>query len=110
MATDLAMASLAEAGLIKRWPLELDVGGKKVAINGLHRVNEPALDRLDDKAFLQLRKTSALRLAYAQIMSMGQVNRFQQLMQLRQQLAQTPNIKTDELFKIAPDDSIRFDN
>ena len=110
VATELAMASLAEAGLIESWPLELEVDGKKTAINGLLRVNEQALNRLDDEAFLKLRKTSALNLAYAQIMSMGQVTRFHQLMQLRQQLAQIPNIKTDELFKIAPDDSIRFDN
>lgn len=109
-ATELAMASLAEAGLIESWPLELEVDGKKTAINGLLRVNEQALNRLDDEAFLKLRKTSALNLAFAQIMSMGQVNRFPQLMQLRQQLAQMPNIKTDELFKIAADDSIRFHN
>ena len=108
--TELAMASLAEAGLIELCPLELEVDGKKTAINGLLRVNEQALKRLDDEAFLKLRKTSALNVAYAQIMSMGQVTRFHQLMQLRQQLAQTPNIKTDELFKISPDDSIRFDN
>ena len=110
VATELAMASLVEAGLIESWPLELEVDGKKTAINGLLRVNEQALTRLDDEAFLKLRKTSALNLAYAQIMSMGQVTRFHQFMQLRQQLAQTPNIKTDELFKISPDDSIRFDN
>ena len=89
VATELAMASLAEAGLIESWPLELEVDGKKTAINGLLRVNEQALNRLDDEAFLKLRKTSALNLAYAQIMSMGQVTRFHQLMQLRQQLAQT---------------------
>jgi hypothetical protein len=110
VATELAMASLAEAGLIESWPLELEVDGKKAAINGLLRVNEQSLNRLDDEAFLKLRKTSALNLAYVQIMSMGQIARFQQLMQFRQQIAQAPKIKTDELFKIAPDESIRFDN
>ena len=104
------MASLAEAGLIESWPLELEVDGKKTAINGLLRVNEQALNRLDNEAFLKLRKTSALNLAYAQIMSMGQIARFQQLMQLRQQLALTPKIKTNDPFKLAPDDSLRFDN
>src|SRR5262245_15944506 len=110
VATDLAMASLAEADMIERWPLEVDVGGKKAAINDLHRVNEAALGRLDDEAVLKLHKTGALRLAYAQIMSMGQIARFDQLMRLRQQLAQQPKISpAEEIFKMEPTDLIKFD-
>ena len=60
MTTDLAMASLAEAGVIEPWPLELDVDGKKTALGGLHRINETALNGLEDEAFLKLRKTSGL--------------------------------------------------
>jgi SapC len=110
MATDLAMASLAEAGVIEPWPLEVDVGGKKAAIRDLHRVNESALAALDDERFLKLRKTGALRLAFAQIMSMQQIIRFDQLMRLRQQLAQAPKIRPpEEIFKMEPTDLIRFD-
>ena len=109
MGTDLAMASLVEAGVIERWPLEVQVGDKKTGIKDLYRVNESALGGLDDEAFLKLRKTGALRLAYIQVMSMGQIARFDQLMRLRQQLAQTPKIKPEELFRTAPTDLIRFD-
>lgn len=109
MATDLAMASLAEAGVIEVWPLEAEVDGKKSAIKGLHRINDAALSTLDDEAFLKLRKTGALRLAYAQLMSMAQIARFAQLAQLKQQLAQTPKIKPEEIFKTEPTDLIRFD-
>ena len=105
----LATAALAEAGVIEPWPIEVEVGGKKVAIKDLHRVNEPAMGQLVDDAFLKLRKTSALGLAYAQLMSMGQIARFDQLMKLRQQLAQTPKIKSEELFRGPPSDLIRFD-
>ena len=45
MATDLAMASLAEAGVIERWPLQVQVGDKKAGINDLYRVNEFGLGR-----------------------------------------------------------------
>ena len=38
MATDLAVASLAEAGVIEPWPLEVEVDGEEGAIKGLHRV------------------------------------------------------------------------
>ena len=109
MATDLAVASLAEAGVIEVWPLEAEVDGKRSAIKGLHRINEAALSALDDEAFLKLRKTGALRLAYAQLMSMAQIVRFAQLAQLKQQLAQTPKIKPEEIFRTAPTDLIRFD-
>ena len=60
MATDIAMASLAEAGVIEPWPLEVEVDGKKTAIKDLHRINESAMGQLDDDAFLKLRKTAAL--------------------------------------------------
>ena len=109
VSTDLAMASLAEAGVIERWPLEVEVGGKKAAINDLHRVNESALGQVSDEVFLKLRKTRALGLAYAQLMSMAQIVRFDQLMRLRQQLAQAPKIKPDEIFRGEPSDLIRFD-
>jgi hypothetical protein len=110
MATELATASLAEAGVIERWPLQVQVGDKKAGISDLYRVNESALSGLDDEAFLKLRKTGALRLAYAQIMSMQQIVRFDQLMRLRQQLAQQPKIRPpEEIFKMEPTDLIRFD-
>jgi hypothetical protein len=104
------MASLTEAGVIEPWPLEVDMNGKKTALGGLHRIKEAALGSLDDEAFLKLRKTSGLPLAYAQLMSLGQLGRFEQLMKLRQQLVQTPKIKPEDLFKASePADVIRFD-
>jgi hypothetical protein len=110
VATELAMASLAEAGVIEQWPLQVQVGDKKSGINDLYRINESALAALDDEVFLKLRKTGALRLAYAQVMSMGQIARFDQLMRLRQQLAQQPKIRPpEEIFKMEPTDLIRFD-
>jgi hypothetical protein len=48
VATDLATASLAAAGVIEPWPLEVEVGGKKAPTKGLHRINEAALNQLDD--------------------------------------------------------------
>ncbi len=110
VATDLATASLAAAGVIEPWPLEVEVGGKKAPTKGLHRINESALNRLDDEAFLKLRRTSALRLADAQIMSLGQIARFAQLMRLRQQLAQAPKITPEAIFDMAPSGLIQFDN
>ena len=42
VATDLATASLAAAGVIEPWPLEVEISGKKAPTKGLHRINEVA--------------------------------------------------------------------
>ena len=110
VATDLAAASLAAASVIEPWPLEVEVNGKKTITKGLHRINEAALNELDDEAFLKLRKTSALRMADAQIMSMGQIARFAQLMRLREQLAQTPKITPEGIFGMGSSGLVQFDN
>ena len=110
VATDLATASLAAAGVIAPWPLEVEVGGKKAPAKGLHRINELALNQLDDEAFLKLRRTSALRLADAQIMSLGQIARFAQLMRLRQQLAQAPKITPEGIFGMESGGLVQFDS
>jgi hypothetical protein len=61
--TNRAVAALAEAGVIKPWPLTVPVGDQQVTVNGFYRVDEPALNALDDEAFLKLRKASALVIA-----------------------------------------------
>ena len=71
--TDLAVAALAEAGLIQPWP----------EIAGLYRVDEAGLKAIEDATFLKLRSASALPLAYMQLLSMNQVS-----IQLKQQVAQ----------------------
>ena len=109
VATDLAMASLAETGVLEPWPLQVEADGKKSAVQDVYRANESKIGQLADDVFLKLRKTGGLPLAYAQMISMAQTVRFEQLMKLRQQLAQTPKIKPEEIFKGEPSDLIRFE-
>jgi hypothetical protein len=71
---DLAIAALAAAGVIKPWALTVRVGNQDVTVNGLYRIDEAALNALDDAAFSKLRKASAVVIAYGQLFSMGQVN------------------------------------
>jgi hypothetical protein len=51
-----------------------------------------------------------LRLADAQIMSVGQIGRFAQLMRLRQQLVQTPKITPEGIFGMGSSGLVQFDN
>ena len=112
-ATDVAVAALAEAGIIQPWQIKLKAEQAERAIAGLYRIDEVGLNALADDAFLKLRKTSgALPIAYAQLLSMGQLGIFEHLARLQAQSRPPPlsalpeNI--DSLFELPSDDKIQF--
>ena len=88
MVTDLAIAALADAGVIKPWPLSLSIGTQQMAIKGLFRIDEGVLNALNDETFLKLRKTSALIIAYGQLFSTGQVNMLARAGSIRQRVSE----------------------
>lgn len=71
---DAATALLARHGLLEHWPLKVGVGDQERAVDGLLRVNEAALNGLNAEALTALRKGGALAMAYAQLLSMGNVS------------------------------------
>jgi hypothetical protein len=84
---DLATASLVEAGVIQPWPLTVPIGNQQIRVEGLHRVDEAALNALGDEAFCKLRKGSALVAAYGQMLSTGQVSVLARLTGIQQRMA-----------------------
>ena len=89
-ATEVAVSALAEAGVIQPWPIKLKAEQGDRAITGLYRVDEVALNALADDVFLKLRKASALPIAYAQMLSAGQLGIFEHLARLQAQLRPPP--------------------
>ena len=71
--------------------------------NGLSRINEAALNALDDAAFLVLRKTGALPLAYLHFLSVAQLSVFERLNVAQQQLIRPREnlVSLDEIFASA---------
>jgi hypothetical protein len=111
IATDMALAALAEAAVIEPWPLTVEESGQQVPFKGLHRLNEVALNALSDDTFLRLRKSSALFIAQAQLMSMQNIHVFQQLIAIQQQLAQqTKHLpEASSMFRLSEDSgTIKF--
>ena len=106
------MAALAKAGVIQPWPIKLKAEQGERTVAGLHRIDEVALNALADDAFLKLRKASALPIAYAQMLSTGQLGIFEHLARVQAQLRPPPlsalpeNI--DSLFELPSDDIIQF--
>lgn len=78
-ATNLAVAALAEAYVITDWPLKIQDGDEEKPVTGLYRIDETKLNALDDEAFLTLRSAGSLPLAYAQLLSMGNIAVLQKL-------------------------------
>ena len=110
--TDLAVAALAQAGVIRPWQIKVKTKQGEQAISGLHRIDEAALRALPDDVFLKLRTTSALPIAYAQMLSMGQLGIFEHLDRIQTQLTPPPAAalpeSLDSLLETLGDDVVRF--
>jgi len=111
-ATDLAVSALAQAGVIKPWQIKIKSEQGEQAVSGLDHVDEAALGALPDAAFLKLRAASALPIAYAQMLSEGQLSVLGQLARLHHQ-AKPPAVAAlpeniDALFQLPADDTIKF--
>jgi hypothetical protein len=110
--TDLAVAILAEQGLIVPWSLTVSIDNQQRPIDGLHRIDEAKLNALDDESFLKLRKSGALPLAYMQLLSMGRLGVFGQLDRVQRQLSEAAhrakNLSLDDIFANAQNETLKF--
>jgi hypothetical protein len=109
-ATLAAVAALRDAGLFGPWPFSAKIDGHVTPLNGLSRINEAALNALDDAAFLVLRKTGALPLAYLHFLSVAQLSVFERLNVAQQQLMRPREnlVSLDEIFASAESGILRF--
>jgi SapC protein len=80
--TNQAVVTLSDAGVIKRWNLVVPVGESRVPVGGFYSVDEAALNELDDAGLIGVRR--ALGLAYAQVLSAGQVGVLSRLASLQE--------------------------
>ena len=81
--TRIAVNALAAAKLLRPWPINIKQEDKTVSMTGLYTMDETALKVLDNDAFLPLRRSGALPVAYAQLFSMNQLSVLQRLLQQR---------------------------
>jgi hypothetical protein len=105
--TNVSVAALAEAGVITEWPLKIKQGDQEKPVTGLYRIDEAKLNSLEDEQFLKIRKAGALPIAYAQLLSMNNIQMFNQLANVQAQMSQAqklPDIKP----MLGDDDMISF--
>lgn len=93
VATQAAVDALAAANLIQPWLMGIKQGEQNIPLAGLYRTDEAALHALENEAFLTLRRSGALPLAYAQLLSMNQHVVLQQLILFQAKLkAPAPSV------------------
>jgi len=115
--TDRAVAALAETGCLCPWPLKVKTGDGEQPVGGLYRVDEVRLGRLPDRDFLRLREHGALPVAYAHLLSMGQLRTLEAFAKLHAEVqrlrtadaALKGGAPTDRFFLPADAGSIAFE-
>lgn len=76
--TRKAVAELQAAGLLSPWPLKLEMDGAVREVKGLLHVEEERLKNLAPETLSTLAQSSALGLAYAQLISQSRMQDLQQ--------------------------------
>jgi hypothetical protein len=107
------VSPLAQAGVIKPWPITIKSEQGDRTVSGLYCFDEAALNALSNEDFLKLRASPALPIAYAQLLSMGQLGVFENLARIQAQLAPRPVAplpdSLDKLFDRTDNLEIHFD-
>jgi hypothetical protein len=80
--------ALQDSGCIEPWPITVHSDSGEHKLQGLFRVNERALNALSDEAFLAVRRTGGVAIAYAQLFSMQQLPLLGEMAAARAQHAQ----------------------
>lgn len=103
-----ACAALHRHGVLKPWELTVRSGEGEQRIEGLYQVDEAALTKVDDQAFLDLRAHGALPMAYCQLLSSQHVRQLGQLADAHAKVAVSRKPSVD-VGQSAGQDILNFD-
>lgn len=108
-------AVLQKHQLIQPWPIKVQGEQGEQNIQGLYRIDEAALNALSSEAFIELRQTGALPIAYCQLLSMQHLPKLGRLAQAHAQVEAADILKTApsgelDLEFLNQDETIHFGN
>ncbi|SFV26764.1 SapC protein [Devosia crocina] len=92
-----AVAMLSQHELLEPWPLKLKDGDIEIPVAGLLRVSETKLAALDAETFASLRSDGVLALAYAQLLSMANIDKLGKLARLQAHHAAQHALQADQV-------------
>ena len=107
--TQTAVDALAQAGVLIPW--NLAAAGEQLAdqppLQGFYRIDEHALAALPGDVLHELNRSSALLLAYGQLLSMPRINLLRTLLKLKQPAPPPTGLDLEKLFD-KKDDIFKF--
>ena len=86
--TERACQAIARHDLLEPWTIVAPGETGPRNVSGLWRISEAKLGQLSDEAFVDLRRSGAIVLAYGQLMSMGHLPMLERLAGLKAQIRQ----------------------
>lgn len=107
--TNRAVEALADAGLICDWPVKIKTREGEQPVTGLYMIDETKLNQMEDDAFLAVRSAGALPIAYAQLVSMGNIQMLARLADVQARQPKAPD-KNNIAGVFGDDDILTFDN
>ncbi|GHD12804.1 SapC family protein [Tianweitania populi] len=108
-ATANAVRGIEAAGLLEPWPITTGEGAGAAQVQGLLRINEAALNALDATALHQLRQSGGLAIAYAQLISAGNLQMLTTLLAATQKAEQQRMTVPEKSFLSEDDGSLKID-
>ncbi|MEO9901154.1 SapC family protein [Nisaea sp.] len=106
--TDAMCASLGKHDVIEPWPINLKTGAGEKNVEGLFRINENALNDLPDEAFLEIRRSGALAMAYMQLLSMTHLPLIGKLYEAHAANEAALKNLGNEIFQMPQNDELNF--
>ncbi|EXJ15995.1 SapC family protein [Imhoffiella purpurea] len=106
--TAVACAALARHEVIRPWSITLKSESGERPIEGLYRIDESELNKLKDEAFLDLRRSGAMTVAYCQLLSAQHLSLLGDLSKAHEQ-GGTAQPVAPATFALQGDDILRFD-
>lgn len=105
-----ACAELDKQGIVHPWPITLKTGAEEKKIEGLLKIDEAALNALDDAAFSALRKAGSLPIAYCQLLSMQHITQLGKLAEAHELAARKKPAPAAPVSLNTDQDILSFDN
>jgi hypothetical protein len=104
-----AVRAIEAAGLLEPWPITTGEGASATQVQGLFRINEAALNALDAAALHQLRQDGGLAIAYAQLISTGNLQMLLTLLAATQKAEAQRMTVPEKSFLSEDDGSLKID-
>jgi hypothetical protein len=108
--TEALCKLLDRHGLFETWPIQAEVGGMPIKVEGIFRISETRLNSLNANELTEVRDSGGLIVAYSQLLSMTHINDLVHLAQNSVGPAKSEKIKELDFDTLNENSNLDFSN